>query len=129
MEHFKITQKVCFPEIDNLLVSALEGGSNYWYKIVSKHAPKKWEFWGTYNETKIKFLQLYPLNGGSLVIQDMEADEVKEYVLDRMALEKGLQVMAEKYVHHYCDMLSDNADAETGDVYLQCCLFNDVIYG
>jgi hypothetical protein len=37
--------------------------------------------------------------------------------------------MADKYPRHIADILSENDDATTGDVFLQLCLFGDVVYG
>jgi len=39
------------------------------------------------------------------------------------------KVMHDDYPSHYGDAISENDDAGTGDVYLQCCLFGEVIYG
>jgi hypothetical protein len=44
-------------------------------------------------------------------------------------IRQGLQVMAEKYPHHFSNVVENNADAETGDVLIQCALFGDIIYG
>ena len=49
--------------------------------------------------------------------------------LDLNAIKKGLQIMAEKYPRHMGDFLNENDDADTGDVFLQCCLFGEAIYG
>ena len=49
--------------------------------------------------------------------------------LDRAAIEKGFQVMLEKAPRHLGNLLADHADAETGDVFLQCCLFGQVVFG
>jgi hypothetical protein len=38
----------------------------------------------------------------------------------------GLQVMSEKYPHHWAE---DNADCTTGDVLIQCALFGEIVYG
>lgn len=52
-----------------------------------------------------------------------------EYRLDRAALLRGSDLMAEKFPHHFANVITENADAETGDVYLQCCLFGGIVYG
>jgi hypothetical protein len=44
------------------------------------------------------------------------------------AIKSGLKVMAEKYPHHWQDFVSENDDAITGDVFLQCCLFGEIVY-
>jgi len=67
--------------------------------------------------------------GCALFIKDIEDDDGAEYRLDLEAIRKGLRVMADKFPKHFGDVLDENDDAETGDVFLQCCLFGDVIYG
>lgn len=42
---------------------------------------------------------------------------------------RGLQVMAEKYPRHFGNLISDNDDAETGDVLLQCSVLGEIVYG
>lgn len=125
-----------------LLVSAFEGGSNYWYMIERAEFPEgvtEEDFCegGRFTDPKNYFhpTQLIPFHPGcALIITDSEASKgddnyKKEFRLDRPALEKGIQVMAEKYPHHFKSVMEENTDAITGDVYLQCCLFGDAIYG
>jgi hypothetical protein len=42
---------------------------------------------------------------------------------------KGLEIMATKYARHFADLVSENDDADTHDVFLQCALFGEVVYG
>jgi hypothetical protein len=58
----------------------------------------------------------------------MEAPEEAPKRLDMAAIKNGLKVMAEKYPHHWQDFVSENDDAITGDVFLQCCLFGEIVY-
>lgn len=44
-------------------------------------------------------------------------------------LQRGLDVVAEKYPNRLFEILDENGDAETADVFLQCCLFGEVVYG
>ena len=44
-------------------------------------------------------------------------------------VEKGLKLMQEQYPRHYADLVEENDDAITGDVWLQLTVFGDVIYG
>lgn len=53
----------------------------------------------------------------------------KQYTLTGEKLKAGLQIIADKFPHHMADIMSGNADATTGDVIIQCALFNDIIYG
>jgi hypothetical protein len=78
--------------------------------------------------------QLIPFaEGCTLFITDFSVEEdgekPKRYPLNREIMQRGLQVMAEKFSRHFNDFLEENDDAITGDVFLQCCVFGDVIYG
>jgi hypothetical protein len=109
----------------NLLCSAFEGGSN-WY-FIEKMTPPKTPRSATGEGVIYKHID-YPLTGGSLVIKAQELDD-KDYILDAAAIKKGSAVMAEKYPRHYADALTENDDACTGDVFLQCCLFGELVFG
>lgn len=50
-------------------------------------------------------------------------------VIGRAEVQKGLDVMASKYPSHMGDFLSENHDAETADVWWQCVVLGDIIYG
>jgi hypothetical protein len=116
--------------ISDLICSAIEGGSNYWYLIEEFVKPTVLE-WQTDPKQVFKHLD-YPLNeGGALVISDKEDDEpIKStYRLDLESITKGVQVFADKCPYQFSQFLNDNADAITGDCFLQCCLFGEVIYG
>lgn len=118
--------------ISDMLCCAFEGGSNYWYWIDKFIKPPVlgWQY-----DPKQVFKHLdYPLNdGGALIISDKEDDSPakskKTYKLDLISITRGLHVMAEKEPRHFADFLSEDDDATTGDVFLQCCLFGEVIYG
>lgn len=133
MQKIDINIAVSIEDIENLLCSAFEGGSNYWAEVKGKRAPAEWTYFGDYNEKKTKYLHLYPLNGGGVMIQDIEENGSqrleKPAELNQAKLKKGLQIMAQEYPKHFSSILTDDTDAETGDVFLQCCLFGEIIYG
>jgi len=106
----------------NLLVSATEGGSNYWYMIQNHNA----------KEVEHKYFQEVPLKeNGFLMIDDEQGEKtLKEPVrVDLKSLKTGYSIFKEKYPTHYADLIKENDDATTGDVFLQCVVFGEVIYG
>lgn len=114
--------------VSDLLCCALEGGSNYWYTISKFVEPSKIEF-RTNGEEIFKHLD-YPLNkGGQLLIEDLEGDATLRGVVDLPNIEKGLRIMKDKYPRHFDDYMKENEDAITGDVFLQCVCFGEVIFG
>lgn len=95
----------------DLLVTALEGGSNYWldtyqphlsgYGNVINYAPDKtWTF---------------AVDGESETVTTTWSD-----------LQQALHKMPR---HHLDNIKNDNWDAETADVWLQCALFGEIVYG
>ena len=77
------------------------------------------------------------VNGGTLVVYDeYEMDnELNEnelptkYTLDLKAVRKGLRLMKKEYPNHWADLVEENDDLITGDVWLQRAVFGEVIYG
>lgn len=76
-----------------------------------------------------------PTTGGSICFRDAEApatrqcvDDQGRYVLDGYALWRGIEVLQRDYPDHLHDYLEEEGDALTGDTYLQCALFGEVVY-
>jgi len=130
----KVTQEISKKRISDLLCTALEGGSNYWYRIEQFIEPQKLEFmtdepWNGGKPQLFRHLD-YPLNeGGALLISDRKQGGDLLGRLDLASIQRGLELMATKFPRHWGDFLAENDDAETGDVFLQCCLFGELIYG
>ena len=111
--------------IEDTLVSALEGGSNYWAVVIdmkNKKPQREKPYLPTYITTPLS-------KDGVLILRDNEEDEGKVLELTREKIMQGIKVMAEKYPKHFGDMIAENGDAITGDVLLQCALFREVKYG
>ena len=116
------------------LTSAFEGGSNYWIDSAEKTDRDKLT-------GKPVYLQDWPFLGGALLIKVNEEPGTTKraphapgvWRLDHAALVEGAKVMAAlekgKGGHHWANVVHDDGDAETGDVFLQCCLFGEIIFG
>jgi hypothetical protein len=134
----KVTHVVSRERVSDLLTSAFEGGSNYWYRIEKFHAPKDFDFNAGESLGKPAgyYKQIdYPLNhGGYLIVSDFagcEDGNVRKKVLNLSTIRRGLNALAnsKEYSHHWRDFIEENDDATTADVFLQFCLFGDVMYG
>jgi len=62
-----------------------------------------------------------------ILIRDEYSDDV--YPLSFTSMCKGMELMAQDYSRHFDDLIQQNDDAITADVFLQLSLFGDVIYG
>lgn len=77
------------------------------------------------------------INGGTLVVYDEyemdselnEGEQPTKYALTLKDVRKGLRLMKKEYPSHYADLVEENDDAITGDVWLQLAVFGEVIYG
>ena len=130
--------KMSIKRMRELLCSAFEGGSNYWYRIDGKILRPSltmadFKEGGSQQPTEdeggyFHWSQLVPTVPGCALLVSAPG-EFKAVVLNVHALRAGAQVMFEKYPQHFADILSENDDATTGDVFLQCTLYGEVIFG
>lgn len=113
-----ISHEVTDEQIENLLDEASRG-SNYWCGGVGELA---------YTSVCKDIIA----GKHQIKLIDWENKD-KVYWFDVQNIKAGLKIMAEKYPKHFGDALgvgSDyNSDADTGDVFLQCALLGEVIYG
>lgn len=129
-----VQHEITRERIGDLLCSAFEGGSNYWYRIEESHAPSTYQY--RCFPDKIMSHIDYPLNpDGSIVVSDYfglsVGDRIKKRKLSYATIKRGLRLMSQsdEYAHHWRDFLAEEDDGTTGDVFLQFCLFGEVIYG
>ena len=118
-----VTLNIPEQRVKDLLCNAIEGGSNYWVGTLDRC--------GGITRAQAEYRQDVPfVEGGWLELEEQEqSGSEKTFKIDRAAIIKGLAVMAEKYPRHFGDFISENDDAETGDVLLQCICFGELVYG
>ena len=124
-----VTATVDWSKITNAIIGAFEGGSTYWLGgatyvytpdgLTEKPAYADEQFWA---------------KGGKMLLSYDNPDEPgdsekasKEFGLTEIKL--GLRLMAEKSSRHFADLLSEDDDAETHDVFIQYAVLGDIIYG
>lgn len=123
----KATNKITAQRVNDLLCGAFEGGSSYWARCSSD----KYVFAGDLSRADFEYPHDIPFaNGCAVIIDDVESDpEYSNKRLDWPAMQKGLQIMADKYPAHYRNFIEENDDAETSDVFLQCAVFGELVFG
>lgn len=134
--HMVVTLEIPLQRIADLLCSAFEGGSNYWYMIEKFGTPvgdpESWAF--RTDKSHVYRHMDYPLNaGGYLIVSDAKGEDDKEKQtkkkLNLAAVEEGLTLMSTEQPQHFANFMAENDDAETGDVFLQLCVFGKLVYG
>jgi hypothetical protein len=136
-----VTSDIKLSRVAGLLCSAFEGGSNYWYRIEDfKEPANPVSHFEDGDNTVYRHID-YPLcPDGAVIVADLldriEDEENEDgtakyrtYVLDFEAVQRGLSLMPTKAAYQWGRFLSEDDDADTGDAFLQCCLFGEVRYG
>jgi hypothetical protein len=108
--------------IVDLFISAIEGGINYWCDSYSLF------------DADGKRMTLRALDEKPEAILDcswtfVEDEDMTERTIKKEQIEAGLKIMADKYPRHFSAILEDAADAETADVFVQCCALGEIVYG
>jgi hypothetical protein len=111
----------------DLIVTALEGGSNYWYNI-STRADRIIDKYKKDNLCFSEYFWEAIKAGESIPIHDIETNQ-KLGEINLQSIEVGEQTMADEYPRHLADIVSGNWDAETADVWFQLAVMNELVYG
>ena len=110
----------------DMLCGAFEGGSNYWITKLDWTNTDEIEGWGEKSWWEALPLAIAEKKHFEFMIQDLDGDW---HECTTQCLWVGVEIMSQKYYRHFVDMIAETDDATTADVYLQCALFGDVVYG
>lgn len=102
----------------DLICTALEGGSNYWYTI------------DYHNRIDGEYYHEIPFRpDGSLGITDLHGELEAPINLTEEKIIKAWELLRKEYPRHYQDAVQENHDADTGDILLQLALFGKLVFG
>src|ERR1700730_15969672 len=122
VESLQLTiEGITYRKITDQIVAAIEGGVGYWmneFKPVDRIATKVSPW---YDDEKIW--------AGDFKIRVGVDEDEKEYFMTPQSMKEGLQWLADNHLWRIEQMVKENGDAETGDVFLQACIFKDIVYG
>jgi hypothetical protein len=133
-----VKQTITVERIKDLLCSAFEGGTGYWAMVIDGAEQEDMDKVGA------EYYHEMPVLGGELKIYDRENygddDEAQELlgVINGERIQKALELMAkgknedgteaEYLIKHMDDIVNENEDANTGDIFLQMALFGKLVY-
>ena len=124
------TYDVTPADITNLVVSALEGGYSPWlhkFELVENHGIlRRGECWYGQDEVFANpFIITATFDDPGLE----EGNGRKSLTFCHADVFEALQKMAQKAPHHFRNIVDDNTDAITGDVFMQFVLLGEIVYG
>lgn len=118
----KIEIEVPVERINNCIIGASEGEYSPWLGTLKYNKGKYGEEEFINAEMEIEATYDDPDN-------DEEGDMTGKKTLHLEDFIKGLSLMAEKSPRHFGDLVSENDDAITHDVYMQYVILGEVVYG
>ena len=111
------------------VIGAFEGGSTYWLRgadytytpegVVRKPAYAETDFWAKGGKMKLSYDNPDSPGDSEKASKEVGLLEIRE----------GLRSMAAESLSHFNDLLNENDDAITHDVFIQHVLFSEVVYG
>jgi hypothetical protein len=111
-------------QIIDILVTALEGGSNYWYLI--KDVPKGVE---SDDMSLSEAIGEFILKGGEITIYDLEDEEEELGDLNMNKLLEAITIMKAEYPDMYQNLVNDEYDANDADIFFQIAVTGEVTFG
>jgi hypothetical protein len=119
----------------DLLTTALEGGSNYWYKIRTE-IPKITEFKTPENLNDKGFQDCFANqmwefahNGNNIEIEDAENEGEKIGDFNVKNIARGNALLLTKSKDVLSNIIAENWDAGDADVWFQLVVLGDIVYG
>ena len=122
--HAEITAQLTQQDVDDIMVSALEGGINYWCSEAEVVEERRCADWGHEQIAR----------GGALVLHDIE-DNDEKWELDLEKFLNGFMLWIEQGLDEYGAVQKDGTvdccqiDAACADEIVQLALFGEVMFG
>ena len=125
-----IKREMDYDSFENLIVTALEGGSNYWYMIdLGKSVGiKKYSVDPRPKSIRIADA-LYNNEESSVTILDTEDVEETLGVLTHQSVRKSIEGFPKDHQWALDNVLNGDYDANDADVVFQVLVMGDVVYG
>ena len=122
------TKKITKQDIIDLFVTALEGGSNYWYYIPTIPAGVREIITETGMATS-EAIGEYILRGGNIQINDAEDEEEVLGTVDMTSLLEAIDLLKSDYTHAYENIIDEEYDADDADIFFQLAVMGEVTFG
>jgi hypothetical protein len=125
----EIEVTVTAEQMQDIMVTALEGGINYWCgkaEMVKDTVGGGFEGVSLENEEKVVYASDIIGKGGKLKLYDAESDDTWE--LDREKLLNGIKKYMVENGYGNMEELIDNHDADVADLIVQYALFNEQVF-
>lgn len=112
----------------DMLVGALEGGSNYWYWL-GDAATAIFDKYRKAGDALADTMYAALKAGESIPVEDVENDGEVLGTISMESIEKGERLMYGDMPNDFHDIADENDDASTADIWFQYATLGEVVYG
>jgi hypothetical protein len=128
-EPLSINMPVAYEMIKNVIVTAIEGGSNYWYKIPD-HSYDVIKSIEPDQPISVGLARAVMIHNIDIDIEDIENDETVG-TLSYNKIKERLKVAYEDedVMRNLMAFISDDYDADNADVVFQYLVMGEIVYG
>ena len=124
----KVTTTINLEIFQDLIVTALEGGSNAWYDIHDDLSDIKQKHNSDYISESIA-REIWNNPEFELDIYDLEDEEEFLGTLTKESCEKAFQILLDKYPSVFANIINEEYDANDADIFFQLAVMGEIVFG
>ena len=125
----KLELELSYETFEEIIVTALEGGSNYWYMLGdTKGIPKRKDMPDKAMSQRMAY-GLWHNKDSQIIIWDAEEEDELLGVLTYDSVREGMQLACKDYMKEINMMISEDYDAWTADTLFQVLVMGEVTFG
>ena len=108
------------------MVTALEGGSNYWYFI--KSLPKRDDLKGlAFSEALSTLVWKHDEKIEVFDVENQDEDAIG--IIDKSKIVPTLNMLSKEYNEVFTNLMNENYDAMDCDIFFQVLTMNEIVFG
>lgn len=124
----QIEKEITLDDVEGIIVTALEGGSNYWYWVKTEDFKDDLPDPGKPITLRIS-KAIYKDPSFRMPVYDVEDKDEVLGILSQKSFKEGLELAAKDYPDRLDAIFNESYDAIDADVIFQLCVMQDVVFG
>lgn len=113
-------QEIPYELFENLIVTALEGGSNYWAMLDVERSEKGFSKYQN-QPLSVAIANMIWYDSYTLRVMDSEEDDVLLGEVNMLKVKDAFQKLASERADVYSRIIQDEWDADDSDIFFQFC--------
>ena len=121
-------QEISYDLFEGIMVTALEGGSNYWYMLdLNDTGVSKEKYAG--EPLSVKVAKMIWYDRINLRVMDKEDEDVILGEVNIATIKTAFEKICSQYPETYLNLIQENYDADDADVFFQIATMGEVTFG